>query len=135
MEREAKKSAFAPRKDLRADIEEHGRRRRGRAGLQHLDDACLLDDEQPVGAVSRVADKHRIREPGRNRSELNLLSQRRGCRYEQCNYGEGSYRTKHPHGRSFLIGSQGPRSDARSSPALSSTAPMADVRLIRNVTP
>ena len=49
-----------PETIFESDVEEH-RRRRG-AGLQHLDDARLLDDEEAVRAVARIADEHRTRE-------------------------------------------------------------------------
>ena len=35
------------------------------------DHAALLDDEEPVGAVSRMAHKYRARESGHDRDELN----------------------------------------------------------------
>jgi len=60
MKGETEQSLLAAGNNLRADVEEH--RRGGRARLQHLDDARLLDDEQTVQAVAGVADEHRTRE-------------------------------------------------------------------------
>jgi hypothetical protein len=69
MERETEQALFAARHDPRLDVEEDGGG--GGSRLEHLHDAHLLQDEEPIRAVTRVSDEERTREACRHdRAEL-----------------------------------------------------------------
>ena len=44
--------------------------------LKHLDDAALLDDEQAIGAISRIGDEKGAVEAGEHRPQLDRGSRR-----------------------------------------------------------
>ena len=68
VEGESEQAPLAAREHLCGDVEED--RRRGLAGLQHLDDAGPLEHEQPIAAVPRVRHEEGAAQAGEHRLEL-----------------------------------------------------------------
>src|SRR5262245_6257776 len=69
MEGEAQEATLTAGQDSRSNIEEHRRRRA--AWLQHTDDARLLVDEEPVGAIAGMSDEYGAGETADDRHQLN----------------------------------------------------------------